>query len=100
VIVLLLYLFLVGWGTAEVISTKLVPLWVGARGVEFQWSHLQVALDSNLNLVSNTRSMFIGTVLATKLPTSVTHTHSLTHTCTHTHTHTHPHTHTHTYAHS
>ena len=42
-----------GWGTAEMVMTKVLPLWVGARGVEFEWTNLQSALDSNLNLVSH-----------------------------------------------
>ena len=41
----------VGWGTAEMVVTKVVPLWFGAKGVEFQWVNLQGALDSNINLV-------------------------------------------------
>lgn len=41
----------VGWGTAEVLGTKVIPLWVGARGVEFQWDNLQSAIDANLNLL-------------------------------------------------
>ena len=42
-----------GWGTAEMLGTKVIPLWVGARGVEFQWFNLQAALDANTNLVQN-----------------------------------------------
>ena len=42
----------VGWGTAEMVMTKVLPLWVGARGVEFEWTNIQAALESNLNLVS------------------------------------------------
>ena len=34
--------------------TKVVPLWFGAKGVEFQWDNIQGALDSNINLVSST----------------------------------------------
>lgn len=41
-----------GWGTAEMVMTKVLPLWVGARGVEFEWTNLQSALDSNVNLVT------------------------------------------------
>lgn len=41
----------VGWGTAELLGTKIIPLWVGARGVEFRWINLQTALDANLNLL-------------------------------------------------
>lgn len=26
-----------GWATAELICTRLVPFWIGARGVEFSW---------------------------------------------------------------
>ena len=43
---------IIGWGTAEMVLTKVLPLWVGARGVEFEWTNIQSALDSNLNLVS------------------------------------------------
>ena len=35
------------------VTTKVIPLWVGARGVEFQWDNIQSALDSNVNLVSS-----------------------------------------------
>ena len=42
---------LIGWGTAEMAGTKIIPLWVGARGVEFQWTNLQSALDANVSLV-------------------------------------------------
>lgn len=41
----------IGWGTAELLGTKVIPLWVGARGVEFSWNNLQTALDANINLV-------------------------------------------------
>ena len=34
------------------VGTKVIPLWVGAMGVEFQWWNLQSALESNINLVS------------------------------------------------
>jgi len=41
----------VGWATAELLLTRVVPLWVGARGVEFDWKYIQLSLDSNINLV-------------------------------------------------
>ena len=31
---------------------RVVPLWVGARGVEFDWKYIQMSLDSNVSLVS------------------------------------------------
>ncbi|XP_067143557.1 BOS complex subunit TMEM147 isoform X1 [Centruroides vittatus] len=40
-----------GWATAELIMTRFVPLWVGARGVEFDWKYLQMSFDSNISLV-------------------------------------------------
>ena len=43
-----------GWATAELIMTKFLPLWVGARGVEFDWKYIQMSLDSNISLVSFT----------------------------------------------
>jgi hypothetical protein len=32
--------------------TKLLPLWVGARGVEFDWKYMQMSFDANIALVS------------------------------------------------
>lgn len=40
-----------GWATAELIVTRLLPLWVGARGIEFDWKYMQMSLDSNICLV-------------------------------------------------
>lgn len=31
---------------------RLLPLWVGARGIEFDWKYMQMSLDSNICLVS------------------------------------------------
>uniref|UniRef100_A0A8C9L191 BOS complex subunit TMEM147 n=1 Tax=Serinus canaria TaxID=9135 RepID=A0A8C9L191_SERCA len=39
-----------GWASAELLTARCVPLWVGARGVEFDWRHLQMGLDSNISL--------------------------------------------------
>ena len=33
--------------------TRIVPLWVGARGVEFDWKYIQMSFDANVSLVSN-----------------------------------------------
>ena len=40
-----------GWGTAQIIGTKLLPLWMGARGTEFDWKYIQSAFTSNIDLV-------------------------------------------------
>ncbi|GBL97513.1 Transmembrane protein 147 [Araneus ventricosus] len=40
-----------GWASAELLMTRLVPLWVGARSVEFDWKYLQMSFDSNISLV-------------------------------------------------
>ncbi|KFM62406.1 Transmembrane protein 147, partial [Stegodyphus mimosarum] len=40
-----------GWASAELLMTRLVPLWVGARSVEFDWKYLQMSFDSNICLV-------------------------------------------------
>eukprot|EP00493_Phyllostaurus_siculus_P011263 UN11421 len=40
-----------GWACAEFLTTKLVPLWVGAKGIEFDWKYTQLSLDSNISLV-------------------------------------------------
>ena len=41
-----------GWATAELVMTRVVPMWVGARGTEFDWKYIQLSLESNVNLVS------------------------------------------------
>ncbi|EDO34164.1 predicted protein [Nematostella vectensis] len=40
-----------GWSTAELIMTRLLPLWVGARGVEFDWKYMQMSFDANISLI-------------------------------------------------
>lgn len=40
-----------GWATAEYLTTKLIPLWVGARAIEFNWVHTQLSFDANISLV-------------------------------------------------
>ena len=56
----------IGWASAELVVTKFdffcfpfiiffsdrfLPLWVGARGIEFDWKYIQMSLDSNIALV-------------------------------------------------
>ncbi|KAF6078078.1 hypothetical protein HJG60_009008 [Phyllostomus discolor] len=40
-----------GWATAELIMSRCIPLWVGARGIEFDWKYIQMSIDSNISLV-------------------------------------------------
>ncbi|XP_068785565.1 BOS complex subunit TMEM147 isoform X1 [Struthio camelus] len=42
-----------GWATAELLTSRCVPLWVGARGIEFDWRYLQMGLDSNISLAQH-----------------------------------------------
>ena len=46
-----LYVLFIGWATAEYLTTKLIPLWVGARAIEFNWVHTQLSFDANISLV-------------------------------------------------
>ena len=41
-----------GWGAAEVILSRGLMLWVGARGTEFSWIYILKCLESNVLLVS------------------------------------------------
>jgi len=41
----------VGWAFAEFLLTRVIFLWVGARGIEFDWKYVQKSLDSNVSLV-------------------------------------------------
>lgn len=42
-----------GWATAEVILSRGLLLWFGARGTEFQWMYIQKCLESNILLVQH-----------------------------------------------
>lgn len=41
----------IGWAGAEILLTRFLLLWVGARGTEFDWKYTQKCLESNINLV-------------------------------------------------
>ncbi|KAH8854151.1 Transmembrane protein 147 [Schistosoma japonicum] len=41
----------VGWSIASLIATKYVPIWVGTRGLEFDWRYLCLSYEANLDLV-------------------------------------------------
>jgi hypothetical protein len=41
----------VGWAGAELILSRILMLWVGARGAEFDWKYIQKCLESNISLV-------------------------------------------------
>lgn len=42
-----------GWATAEVILSRGLLLWFGARGSEFAWLYIQKCLESNVLLVQH-----------------------------------------------
>lgn len=43
----------IGWATAEVILSRALLLWVGARGQEFDWRYIQKCLESNVSLIQH-----------------------------------------------
>ncbi|KAK5644180.1 hypothetical protein RI129_008025 [Pyrocoelia pectoralis] len=43
----------VGWATAEVILSRALLLWVGARGAEFDWKYIHKCLESNIALIQH-----------------------------------------------
>jgi hypothetical protein len=40
-----------GWSLGENILSRLAPLWMGARGLEFEWKYIQMAILSNINML-------------------------------------------------
>ncbi|XP_034243265.1 transmembrane protein 147 [Thrips palmi] len=46
----------VGWGGAELLLTRGLLLWVGARGSEFHWKYIQKCLESNISLVQHVKT--------------------------------------------
>ncbi|CAK9304994.1 unnamed protein product [Gordionus sp. m RMFG-2023] len=41
----------IGWAQAELIMTRALPFWLGAKGIEFDWKYIQMSLESNINLL-------------------------------------------------
>lgn len=42
-----------GWATAELVLSRGLMLWVGARGAEFSWIYIQKCLESNILLIQH-----------------------------------------------
>ncbi|KAL4390561.1 hypothetical protein AHAS_Ahas03G0157400 [Arachis hypogaea] len=40
-----------GWAFTDSVIHRLVPLWVGTRGLEFTWDYILQGLEANTNLV-------------------------------------------------
>nr|CAG4638715.1 EOG090X0CTK [Cyclestheria hislopi] len=40
-----------GWAGAELVFSRLLVLWVGARGTEFDWKFIQQSFDANISMV-------------------------------------------------
>jgi hypothetical protein len=43
----------VGWAGADILLSRFLLLWVGARGAEIDWIYIQKRFDSNIRLVSS-----------------------------------------------
>ena len=41
-----------GWAGAELVFSRLLVLWVGARGTEFDWKYIQKSFEANISIVS------------------------------------------------
>jgi len=40
-----------GWSFAESVALFFIPLWIGARGMEFSWEYIEMGIASNINLL-------------------------------------------------
>merc|ERR1712051_741222 len=40
-----------GWAFAELVLTRVIFLWVGARGIEFDWKYIQNSFEANISLL-------------------------------------------------
>lgn len=41
----------IGWSTGDLILTRALPLWVGARGLQFDWQYIITSLEANVVMV-------------------------------------------------
>ena len=42
----------IGWATMGNIATKLVPLWIGARELDFSWRHTLLSISGNISIIN------------------------------------------------
>mmetsp|Transcript_9863 Transcript_9863/g.16237 ORF Transcript_9863/g.16237 Transcript_9863/m.16237 type:complete len:234 (-) Transcript_9863:175-876(-) len=42
-----------GWSFGESVLQRLAPIWFGAKGLEFDWSHVRIGIEANLSLILN-----------------------------------------------
>lgn len=55
-----------GWAGAELVFSRLLVLWVGARGTEFDWKFIQKSFEANISIVSNCCTYcFLGCIIGT-----------------------------------
>jgi hypothetical protein len=40
-----------GWAVGEAVLQRFMPLWLGSRGLEFDWKYMQMYILSNINMV-------------------------------------------------
>ena len=40
-----------GWAGAELVLSRLLVFWVGARGTEFDWKYIQKSFEANISIV-------------------------------------------------
>ncbi|KAG6536767.1 transmembrane protein 147-like [Zingiber officinale] len=52
-----------GWAFADSVLHRLVPLWVGARGLEFTWEYIFQGIEANADLVLNLSLAAIGSLM-------------------------------------
>lgn len=52
-----------GWAFADAVLHRLLPLWVGARGLEFTWDYILQGLEANANLVLSISLAALGSLM-------------------------------------
>lgn len=52
-----------GWALSESLSQRLLPLWVGAGGMEFKWDYIFTALESNSALILTISLAALGSLM-------------------------------------
>ncbi|XP_044973954.1 uncharacterized protein LOC123441784 [Hordeum vulgare subsp. vulgare] len=52
-----------GWAFADSVLHRLAPLWIGARGLEFNWEYIFRGLEANANLVMTLSLAALGSLM-------------------------------------
>uniref|UniRef100_A0A0X3P9T9 BOS complex subunit TMEM147 n=1 Tax=Schistocephalus solidus TaxID=70667 RepID=A0A0X3P9T9_SCHSO len=56
----------IGWSCGDLVFTKYIPIWVGTKDLEFDWTYLSLSFDANIDLIFHLIIFFMPWLLMRK----------------------------------